>query len=153
MDGEGRTLLQHIWDRLTDREFSIDAIVQCIRKDGGMDMRHVSDEELSSIYRGDHLLARSSAVAFAFSEIVAYYGCLSNTQDMTDVQVVGWTFSILCLVESIDSGSAGLLPNFENILESARSSNNRLLLEERVYLMQRALRGSRYQAEELLIKI
>jgi hypothetical protein len=96
-------------------EYDENKLVMQIKSDGGHDFLDISDSDILSLkmgqFKGDW-----NSVAFAFSELLAFYSVYFGDCKFTKEQVVSWFFASMVMAEAINRDFAHWEFHFRNIL-------------------------------------
>jgi hypothetical protein len=105
---------RRLWERIVPGEFAAAKLVQCVRRDGGVDTEGLSDSDLLALieerYSGDW-----AEVAFTASEMLASYTVPGGIA--APEQVVAWVFAALALSDAIKNGAADWSVTFDTFLD------------------------------------
>ncbi len=119
--------------RLLETDFDRGALVIQWRQDAGFDLSDFSDVELMELaefaFRGDW-----NKVAFAFSELLAYYASLSMCNKLSPRQLLGWICAALVISKSIRMKASDWEFNFDNFITVFVAVRDSLQLEEAIQL-------------------
>lgn len=123
-----------LWSRLVDDTFTAQKLVARVRRDGGYDLEGMSDRDLLDLVEG-RFSGPWNRVAFAFSELLAYYSV--PEQALTGEQVVGWVFASFSIAQAIEHDATDWELQFNHFIGGFLAVRHQLETEESVHVFER----------------
>lgn len=132
------TLIEQIWRRLTAEEFSKQRFIESLRKDGGIDIRNLSDHDLLSLLE-ERFSGDWAEPAFAFSEMLAMYCGLEG--DLEPRQIAGWAFASIIMGQAFRRGHGDICIGFNIFVRGYTNIQTKLEVEESVVIFHHFICG------------
>ncbi len=136
---------REVWSRLVGATFTAPKLVERVRVDGGYDLEGLSDRDLLDLVEG-RFQGAWDGVAFAFSELLAYYSVPGQT--LTGEQVVGWIFASVSIADAIRKDATDWELQLNLFINGFLAVRDKLEADESVRVFERVFCSDRGSSPE-----